>query len=77
MSVLQARGAESLDPLSVGDLDVPAFLLERVVDQPGAGHRLDDRADRLSVDLVDPPSQGLKRVDLRRDDELVELLSLL
>jgi hypothetical protein len=43
---------------AIGDLDVPALLLERVVDEPGTGHRLDHGADGLSVDLVDATSQG-------------------
>jgi hypothetical protein len=37
----------------VGDLDLPALPLERVVDEAGAGHRLDHGADRLVVDLLD------------------------
>jgi hypothetical protein len=46
------------------------------VDEPGAGHRLDDSADGLSVNLVDSPRQGSERVDVRRDGELVEVLSI-
>jgi hypothetical protein len=74
---LASQGREALDLLRVGDLDVPAFLLERVVDEPGAGHRLDDGADGLGVDLVDPPGEGSERVDVRRDGELVEVLASL
>ena len=51
--------------------------LERVVDDPGAGHRLDHRADRLGVDLFDPSGERLQRVDVRRDGELVQVLSLI
>jgi hypothetical protein len=45
------------------------------MDEPGAGHRLDDGADRLGVNLLDPPCQRAQRVDVRRDGELVEVLS--
>jgi len=47
------------------------------VDEPGAGHRLDHGADRLSVDLVDPLGERSQALDVRRDDELVEVLALL
>jgi hypothetical protein len=50
-------------------------LLERVVDEPGAGHRLNHRADGLSVDLVDPPGERSQRADVRRDGQLVEVLA--
>ena len=62
-------GSEALDPLGIGDLDVPAVLLERVVNEPGAGHRLDHGADRLCMNLVDPPrerSQSSRRPVGRR-----------
>jgi hypothetical protein len=62
LSVLQAKRGEALDLLGVGDLDLPALLLERVVDQAGAGHRLDEGADGLSVDLLDPPGEPSQRV---------------
>jgi hypothetical protein len=35
---LAGKRREPLDLLGVGDLDRPALLLERVVDQAGAGH---------------------------------------
>jgi hypothetical protein len=54
---LAGQRREALDLLGVGDLHVPALLLERVVDEPGAGHRLDDGADRFCVDRVDPPRE--------------------
>jgi hypothetical protein len=38
---------------------IPALLLERVVDQPRARHRLNDSADTLAVNLVDPPCMAL------------------
>jgi hypothetical protein len=74
---LAGQGSEALDLLRVGDLDRPALGLERVVDEPGAGHRLDHGADGLAVDLVDPPSERSQRVDVGRNGELVEMLSLL
>jgi hypothetical protein len=60
----------------IGDLDRPALALERVVDEPGAGHRLNHSADRFAVDLVDPARQRPQRVDVGRGDELIELLTL-
>jgi hypothetical protein len=72
---LAGQRSEPLDLLRIGDLDIPAHLLERVVDEPGAGHRLDHGADRLAMDLVDPAGQPSERIDVRRDRELVEVLS--
>jgi hypothetical protein len=43
------------------------------VDEAGSGHRLDDGADGLSVDLLDSPRQGPQAVDVGRDGELVEM----
>ena len=60
--------------MGIGDLDRPALLLERVVDQPGSGHRLDDRADRLVVELVDATGQGPQRVDIGWHGELIKML---
>ncbi|MGH2716629.1 MAG: hypothetical protein ACRDM7_22635 [Thermoleophilaceae bacterium] len=74
---LAGQGSQALDLLGVGDLDLPALLLKRVVDQPGAGHRLDHRADRLTVDLVDPTGQPPQRVAVRWRGQLVQLLSRL
>jgi hypothetical protein len=72
---LAGQGSEALDLVGVGDLDLPAFLFERVVDQPGAGHRLDHRADRLMVDLVDPTGEPPQRVGVGWRGQLVQLLS--
>jgi len=47
------------------------------VDEPSAGHRLDDGADGLTVHLVDSPRERSQRVDVGTDGELVEMLSLL
>jgi hypothetical protein len=47
------------------------------VDEAGAGHRLDDAADGLAVDLLDAPREGLQRVDVGCDGELVEVLSVI
>jgi hypothetical protein len=47
------------------------------VDESGAGHRLDHCADRLAVDLLYPAGECLQRVDVGRDGELVEVLSLI
>ena len=75
-SVLQAKRREALDLLGVCDLDRPALLLERVVDEPSAGHRLDHGADGLCVDVVDPAGEGPQRAGVGRDGELVEVLAL-
>jgi hypothetical protein len=40
---------QALDPLGVGDQNVPAVFLQGVVAKAGAGHRLDHPADRLAV----------------------------
>jgi hypothetical protein len=45
------------------------------VDNTGTGHRLDHGADRLAIDLADPPGQGPPRVSVRRTGELVEMLA--
>jgi hypothetical protein len=74
---LAGQRRHALDPVGGGDLDRPALLLEGVVDEPGAGHRLDDGADGLSVDLLDPAREGSQRVGVGRDGELVEMLSLI
>ena len=47
------------------------------MDDPGAGHRLDHRADGLAVDLLDPAGEALQRVDVWGDGELVEVLSVI
>jgi hypothetical protein len=44
--------------------------------QPRASHRLDNGADRLRVDLADPPRERVQRVDVGRHGKLVEVLSL-
>ena len=43
------------------------------MDEPSAGHRLDDGADRLCVHFVDSSRERSQRVDVRRDGELVEV----
>ena len=63
--------------LRVGDLDRPALLLEGVVDDPCAGHRLDHRADRLAMDFLDAASEPSQRVDVGRYGKLVQMLSLI
>jgi hypothetical protein len=61
---LDRQWRQPLHLLGVGDLDVPAFSFEGVVDDPGAGHRLDHRADRLAVDLLDSSGESSQRVDV-------------
>jgi len=72
---LAGQRRETLDLLSVGDLDRPARLLERVVDEASAGHRLDHRANRLAITLLDPPRQASQRVGVRWHRQLIQLLS--
>ena len=74
---LAGQRRETLDLLGVSDLDRPALLLEGVVDDPRASHRLDHGADRLAVDLLDAASEPSKRVDVGRYGELVQMLSLI
>jgi hypothetical protein len=73
---LACRGSEALDPLGVCGLDLAALPLERVVDEPGAGHRLDHGANRLAVDLVDPASERSEPLDIGPDCELIEMIPL-
>jgi hypothetical protein len=77
LSVFAGQRRQALHLLRVCDLDVPAFLLERVVDEPRAGHRLDHRPHRLPVDLVDAPGQSPQRIGVRRRGELVQVLAVL
>ncbi len=44
--------------------------------EPGAGHRLDDGADLLTMDLLDPAGQSSERVDVGRHSKLIEMLPL-
>lgn len=74
---LAGQRRQALDLLGVGDLDRPAAGLKRVVDDPRAGHRLDNGADGLSMDLPDPPREGSQRVHVGRDDELLEVRSII
>ena len=46
------------------------------MNEPGAGHRLDHGADRLCVNLVDPPRERSQALDVRWGGELVEVLAL-
>ena len=46
------------------------------MDDPGAGHRLDHGRHWLLMDLLDPAGERLQRADIRRNDELVQVLSL-
>jgi hypothetical protein len=54
---LHRERRQALHLPGVGDLDRPAGPLEGVVDDPGAGHRLDHGADRLAVDPLDPAGE--------------------
>ena len=46
------------------------------MDEAGAGHRLDDGADRLAVELGDAMGERSQRIDIGRDGELVQRLSI-
>jgi hypothetical protein len=58
---LAGQRRQTLDLLRVCDLDLPALLLERVVDEASPGHRLDHRVNRLAVagDLADEAAQAI------------------
>jgi hypothetical protein len=72
---LAGQRRQALHLVRVCDLDIPALLLERVVDEPGTGHRLDHRANRLPIDPVDPPGESPQRIRVGRHGELVDVLS--
>src|ERR1700722_19019258 len=74
---LAGQRRETLDLLSGGDLDRPALLLESVMDNPCAGHRLDHRTDRLTVDFVDTKNGPSRLVDIGRHGKLIQMLSLI
>ena len=59
---LARKRRQALDLLRVGDLDLPAAALERVVHKPGAVHRLDRRPHRPETQLDDPrePAQPIR-----------------
>jgi hypothetical protein len=75
--VLQAGGANPFTLLRVCDLDIPALLLERVVHEPGTGHRLDHTANRLPMNRLDPPGQRPQRIRVRRRGKLIDLFARL
>jgi hypothetical protein len=64
-SILRASGARPFHVLRVGDLDLPARELEPIVHEPGAVHRLDRRADRLTVSS-ETFAQSIEAVCIRR-----------
>ena len=72
---LHRERRQALDLLGVGDLHRPAVGLEGVVDEAGAGHRLDHRADGLVVGL-DSLSEGLQAAGVGEGGELVDQLPL-
>jgi hypothetical protein len=75
---LQTKRRQSFHLGGVGDLDLPAMQLELVVDETGAGHRLDRRPHRLT-EAADPAGQatqtiriGRRRTHLNRLTRLIE-----
>ena len=74
---LDRERRQPLHLLGVGDLDRPALGFEGVVDDPRAGHRLDHRADRLAVDLLDSAGEDPQGVDVGRDGELIQMLAVI
>ena len=73
---LRRQRRQALDLLGVCDLDRPAERLEGVVDEAGAGHRLDHPDHRLAVG-VDPACQPSQAVAIRRAGELLDQLALI
>jgi hypothetical protein len=75
---LAGQRSQALDLLGVGDLDLPAAALERVVHEPGAVHRLDRRPDRrLAVALLDPACEAQQAVAVGRHRPELDLIALL
>jgi hypothetical protein len=62
---LARQRREALDPLRVGDLDLPPQALELIVHKASAVHRLDRRADRLAIDVY-AIHQAAQPVGIRR-----------
>jgi hypothetical protein len=75
---LAGQGRQSLGPLSIRDLHLPPQQFQLVVDEPGAGHRLDHRPDRLVVpgrplhQGAEPVPVGEHGSDLDRGSRLVD-----
>src|SRR5439155_21534730 len=59
-----------------GDLHLPAGLLELIVDEAGAVHRLDRRPHRL-IETSDPPGKTTKTIGVRRRRARLHRLTLL
>jgi hypothetical protein len=58
---LGGQGCQTLCFHRIGDRHVPAGELELIVDEAGARHRLDDRADLLAIaqDAIGERTQGV------------------
>ena len=73
MSVLHASGA---NPLTFGDQNLPAKLLQRVVNEARAGHRLDHRTHGLAM-VPDTAHKTAQTVAVRRHGALLDQLAVL
>jgi hypothetical protein len=73
---LHASGANPFDLLRVGDQNLPAKLLQSVVNEAGAGHRLDNRAHRRAMP-PDVAHETAQTVGVRRRGELLDQLAVL
>jgi hypothetical protein len=73
---LARQRRQPLDLLRVGDQHLPPELLERVMDEPRPGHRLDHAAHRQPI-ATDAPRQAAQAVGVRRGGELREHLAVL
>jgi hypothetical protein len=71
---LAGKRREPFDLLGVGDEDIPAQLLQRVVHEPRTGHRLDHRPHPHAQ--PDPLDQAPQTVVVARTGELADHLSL-
>jgi hypothetical protein len=76
LSGLARQRRQALDLLSVGDQHIPTKLLQRVVNEACAGHRLDDAAHRLAA-LQHPARQSTNAVGIAGRGELRDQLTLL
>jgi hypothetical protein len=64
---LHANGANPLT-FRIGDRDLPAAAIERVVHKPRAGHRLDRRPHHnRSMAPLDPACEPVQAISVRRD----------
>jgi hypothetical protein len=75
-SVFARQRRQALDLLGVGDQHLPAVLLERVVHEPRAVHRL-DYATHVAPERPHPPHQAAEAISVRRRRDVIDQLTVL